>query len=67
MTPANPGTNTAGIGIVYQCPDCETRYLDEQRCPDCGLFARRIGTGGPCPHCDEPVAINDLTTNEVTR
>src|ERR1035437_1529806 len=46
---------------LYQCPDCETRYLDERRCPDCNLFTRRIGPGGSCPHCDEPVAQADLT------
>ena len=45
---------------VYQCPECETRYLDEQRCPECNTFCRRIGVGGPCPHCDEPVAAADL-------
>ncbi len=47
---------------IYQCPDCEQRYLGQQRCDDCGTFCRRIGPGGPCPHCDEPVAIKDLTT-----
>lgn len=31
-----------------------------QRCEECNLFARRIGTGGPYPHCDEPVAIVKL-------
>jgi hypothetical protein len=46
---------------IYQCPDCDQRYLGQQRCEDCGTFCRRIGPGGPCPHCDEPVAINDLT------
>jgi transcription initiation factor IIE alpha subunit len=51
----------AHLGTVYECPDCETRYLDERRCPDCNLFCRRIDTGGNCPHCDEPVAISDLT------
>ena len=45
---------------VYECPACELRLLGEQRCPDCRIFARRIGTGGPCPHCAEPVAIADL-------
>jgi hypothetical protein len=47
---------------IYQCPHCEQRYLGQQRCEDCGTFCRRIGPGGPCPHCDEPVAIKDLTT-----
>ena len=46
---------------IYQCPDCDQRLPGEQRCPDCATFARRIGPGGPCPHCDEPVAITDLT------
>ncbi len=36
------------------------RYLDEQRCAECNLFCRRIGGGGPYPHCDEPVAAADL-------
>jgi hypothetical protein len=46
---------------VYECPGCEQRLYGEQRCGDCGIFARKIGPGGPCPHCDEPVAIQDLT------
>jgi hypothetical protein len=45
---------------VYECPACEARFLGEQRCPDCGIFCRRVGPGAPCPHCDEPVAIGDL-------
>ena len=45
---------------VYECPSCGTRYLGAQRCPDCGLFCRRVGPGGRCPHCDEPVAVADL-------
>jgi hypothetical protein len=45
---------------VYKCPACETRYLGDQRCPDCGVFCRRVGPGGSCPHCDEPVAVSDL-------
>ena len=51
----------AGLGTVYECPDCEERYLDERRCPDCNLFCRRIDAGGNCPHCEEPVTISDLT------
>jgi hypothetical protein len=49
-----------GLGVVYECPECETRYLGERRCPDCHLFTRRAGAGGSCPHCDEPVTIADL-------
>jgi hypothetical protein len=47
-------------GSFYECPDCETRHLNQRRCPDCQLFCRRIDTGGYCPHCDEPVAITEL-------
>src|SRR5438045_2326761 len=46
--------------IVYQCPACEARMLGQQRCEECGVFGRRLGPGGPCPHCDEVVAIGDL-------
>jgi hypothetical protein len=47
-------------GTVYECPSCEARLLGEQRCEDCNVFARRLGAGAPCPHCDELVAISDL-------
>ena len=55
-------TAPAGVrfGTVYECPDCEARYLDERRCPDCNLFCRRVDRGGNCPSCEEPVAISDL-------
>ncbi len=46
---------------VYVCQDCDQRYLGEQWCPDCNRPCRRLGTGGNCPHCDEPVAFRDLT------
>ncbi len=52
---------------VYACPACETRYLGLQRCPECGVFCRRLGPGGPCPHCDEPVAIVDLAAAQQRR
>jgi predicted RNA-binding Zn-ribbon protein involved in translation (DUF1610 family) len=45
---------------VYECPDCGERLLGQQRCEACNTFARRIGIGGSCPHCYEPVAIKDL-------
>ena len=45
---------------VYECPDCGDRLLGEQRCESCRTFTRRVGIGGPCPHCDQPVAIEDL-------
>jgi hypothetical protein len=46
--------------IVYQCPACDVRLLGQQRCEDCGVFARRLGPGAACPHCEEPIAIVDL-------
>lgn len=46
--------------IVYQCPDCEQRFLGERRCPDCNRFCRRLGAGDACPHCGDPVAVSDL-------
>ena len=51
---------------IYECPACGDRLLGEQRCHQCNVFTRRIGIGGPCPHCDEPVALADLLDQEVT-
>ena len=45
---------------VYACPTCETRFLGQQRCPDCHLFCRRLSLGGTCPHCDDPVTLAEL-------
>ena len=52
---------------IYECPSCETRYLAERRCPDCHLFCRRLGLGGPCPHCDDLVLVAEILDREVTR
>lgn len=46
---------------VYQCSECDTRYLGEQWCHDCNRPCARLDFGGSCPHCDEPVAITDIT------
>ena len=50
---------------VYECQDCGARALGQQRCDQCGTFMHRIGYGGHCPNCDEPIAANELglTTN----
>jgi len=45
---------------VYACPACEARFLGDQRCPDCYVCCRRLGLGGPCPHCDDPVTLAEL-------
>ena len=46
--------------------ECQTRYLGEQWCVECVRPCRRVGVGGLCPHCDEPVAISDLVTAAAT-
>ena len=50
---------------VYECEGCGSRALGEQRCDECGTFMRRIGFGGSCPHCDEPVALVELGWSEA--
>jgi hypothetical protein len=46
--------------VIYECPECQARFLGEQRCGQCQRFCRRVGPGGPCPSCDEPIALVDL-------
>ena len=63
-SPARPPSRPHGPAAnkpSTNAPTATSACLGEQRCPDCATFARRIGPGGPCPHCDEPVAITDLT------
>jgi hypothetical protein len=50
---------------VYECDTCGARTLGEQRCEACNTWMRRVGVGGSCPHCDEPVAVADLVGQEV--
>jgi hypothetical protein len=45
---------------VYLCSGCGAQYVGEQRCPDCNIFCERVGLGGECPHCSEPVLLADL-------
>ncbi len=45
---------------VYQCPNCDGLQLGVQRCDQCLIFGRSLGVGGHCPHCDEPVTLDDL-------
>ena len=60
MTRPSERDLAATLAVVYECPECEERYLAERRCPDCQLFTRRLGRGGNCPHCEEPLAISEL-------
>ena len=59
--PAQP----AKIDTVYECPQCQARYLGVQRCEDCNTWCRRLGAGGPCPHCATllPSQISSPTTS----
>ena len=50
---------------VYQCEACGARAVGRQRCEECGTFMRKLGLGGPCPHCDEPVTVTELLDQEV--
>ncbi len=45
---------------VFQCPECDGLQLGVQRCEDCAVFGRSLGLGGLCPHCQEPVSVQDL-------
>lgn len=47
--------------VVYQCPGCDQRLIDTQRCDDCNTFCTKLGPGGPCPHCAEPLTTHELT------
>ncbi len=45
---------------IYACPSCDTRFHGQQWCHDCNQPCIRIGLGGLCPHCEQPVALSDL-------
>jgi hypothetical protein len=64
--PAIPRARPRREFTIYECAGCGQRLHRQQRCDDCGIFARRIGPGGPCPHCGEPVAITDLLQEVAT-
>jgi hypothetical protein len=50
---------------VYECDSCGARAVGQQRCEECRTFMRKLGLGGACPHCDEPVAVTELLDQEV--
>ena len=50
---------------VYACDGCGARAVGEQRCAECSTFMGRVGIGGACPCCDEPITVAELTGLEV--
>jgi len=41
-------------------PRLRSRLAGTRRCPECNLFARRLGEGGCCPACSEIITIPEL-------
>jgi len=60
QVPAPPPGRSRRTGTVYACPQCDTRYLGEQRCADCNSFATRLGPGGVCPDCTTLITVEEL-------
>jgi len=59
--PPLPAGRTRASAGICQCPGCGEKLAGERRCPDCSLFARRIGDGGSCPGRGEILTITELT------
>ena len=62
LTAVLPPARSRRADTVYACPDCQTRYLGQQRCDDCNTFAVRLGPGGACPDCDALITVQELLT-----
>ncbi len=60
---ALPEPKSRRTTTIYQCPICENRYLGDQRCQECNRFCTRLGPGGMCPCCDEPITVQELLQN----
>jgi len=60
LPPAGTATRSHAASGVYECPGCGDRLAGERRCPECNLFARRLGEGGCCPACSEVITISEL-------
>jgi hypothetical protein len=52
---------------IYECPGCGERFMAEQRCPDCHRFCRKLGLGGCCPDCQQPVLLAELLSQPAER
>ena len=53
-------TRASKLATLYECGGCESRQLGDQWCSDCQRPCRRVGLGVLCPHCDEPLALDEL-------
>lgn len=61
--PRHSGQKAAAPHTVYECPDCGTRLLGTQRCPDRATFMTRIGLRGTGKCCDETITFEELFDN----
>jgi hypothetical protein len=50
---------------IYECTECDVRYLGERRCSECNHFCRVVGIGGACQDCEQPILLSDLLDLEV--
>jgi len=60
ISAAVPAAKPRAEHTVYECGNCGTRRLGQQRCDDCGVFGASLGLGGHCPHCEETISLTDL-------
>ena len=59
LAPIEPAIARRDV-TIYECTECGQRYHAQQWCPDCNRPCRRLGTGGPCPSCGDPITVDDL-------
>lgn len=67
VTPAVPAGASRRERTVYECPDCGQRQAGVQWCDECVRPTRTAGLGGECPHCGEPVTVDELNLTVAGR
>jgi hypothetical protein len=60
VAPTVPDAKPKRAITIYECDSCGARALGEQRCDECNTWMRRVGIGGCCPACSEPIALEEL-------
>jgi len=60
-----PAARPEGPITAYECDCCGERGLGDQRCGSCGTFMCRVGIGGCCRSCDEPITVKELVGEEA--